>query len=299
MSERIVPVPKEFAAQANANREEYKKLYDESVKNPEAFWAAQAERLTWFKKWDKVLSHDFKNAKVSWFEGGKINASYNCLDRHLDGPLRNKAALIWEGDNPEESRTLTYQQLHREVCRASNTLKSLGIKKGDRVILYMPMIPELAISVLACARIGAVHSVVFGGFSPEALIGRIDDCKPSLIITSDIGFRGGRNIEMKKNVDAALERSEVKVNHVLVVRRESRENILHWVDGRDKWWHLLTREASGVCEAEWMDAEDPLFILYTSGSTGKPKGVLHTTGGYMLGASLTHHYVFDSKPEDT
>ncbi len=300
-NERLIPVPEQFALQANVNKDDYERLYEESIRDPEGFWARMAdERLTWFEKWDRVLENDFAHASVKWFVGGKLNASYNCLDRHLNGPLKNKAAIIWEGDNPGESRTITYQQLHREVCRLANVLKAQGVTKGDRVLIYLPMIPELATSVLACARIGAVHSVVFGGFSPDSLIDRIDDCKPVLIITSDNGYRGGRMIDMKSNVDAALERSQTKVSSVLVVERSSSDNH-DWVDGRDRWLKDLLRsdDISDECEPEVMDAEDPLFILYTSGSTGKPKGVLHTTGGYLLGASMTHHYIFDHKPDDT
>ncbi len=299
MTERLVRVFGDFEKNANANRALYESMYRRSIDDPEGFWSEQAARLTWISPWKKVLTHNFARGEVKWFEGGKLNASANCIDRHLNSPLKNKAALIWEGDNPEESRTITYQELHRDVCRAANMLKSLGVEKGDRVIIYLPMIPELAVSVLACARIGAVHSVVFGGFSPESLVGRMDDCKPVLVITSDTGFRGGKSIDMKKNVDAALERTETKIENVLVVRRGNTEQIVHWVEKRDHWWHLMIRGASAVCEPEPMDAEDPLFILYTSGSTGKPKGVLHSTAGYLLGASLTHHYVFDHKPDDT
>jgi acetyl-CoA synthetase len=298
-NELVIPVPADFVAKANIGREEYERLYAESVTDPEGFWARMArERLTWFREWDRVLEHDFPRGKARWFAGGKLNASWNCLDRHLDA-LGGKTAIIWEGDDPAESRRLTYAELHREVCRLANLLKQQGVRKGDRVIIYLPMVPELAVSVLACARIGAVHSVVFGGFSPEALIDRIDDCKPSLIITSDGGYRAGRRIEMKSNVDAALERARTAVASVLVVQRTGAGGHA-WVDGRDEWLHELVANPSisDDCEAEAMDAEDPLFILYTSGSTGKPKGVLHTTGGYLLGASLTHHYVFDHKPDD-
>lgn len=302
MEHKIYEPSEDFVSGANIKRQEYEELYRQSVEDPEGFWAKQAEeRLTWFKKWDKVLSHNFAEGEVKWFEGGKLNVSYNCLDRHLDGPLKNKAALIWEGDNPEESRTYTYQQLRREVNHFANVLKKRGVKKGDVVLIYLPMIPELAISALACTRIGAIHSVVFGGFSPESLIGRIDDSKPVLVITSDAGYRGGRVIDMKRNVDAALEKSEHKINDVIVVKRVGNENLHTWKDGRDHWWHQLMAEPglNAYCEPEPMDAEDPLFILYTSGSTGKPKGVLHTTGGYLLGASLSHYYVFDHKPDDT
>jgi acetyl-CoA synthetase len=301
-SESLIAPGDEFVRNANLNRTDYDRLYEESIRDPEAFWARMAsERLTWFSTWHTVIEDDFAHARTAWFLGGKLNASYNCLDRHLSTPLKNKAALIWEGDDPSESRTITYQQLHRDVCRMANVLKKHGIRKGDRVLIYLPMIPELPMTMLACARIGAIHSVVFGGFSPESLVGRIDDCTPSLIVTSDGGFRGGRVIDMKRNVDVALERSETKVAKVIVVRRTGREGNYDWVAGRDHWLHDILQDAeiTADCPAESMDAEDPLFILYTSGSTGKPKGVLHTTGGYLLGASMTHYYLFDHKPDDT
>ncbi|UOG52594.1 acetate--CoA ligase [Leptospira noguchii] len=299
--ERVVSPSAEFKKNANISLKDYKSLYKESIENPNKFWAREANRLTWFKKWTKVLNHDFKNAKVEWFKGGKLNVSYNCLDRHIKTSLKNKAALIWEGDNPAESKVLTYYDVYREVNRLANVLKKFGVKKGDRVLVYLPMIPELAITILACTRIGAIHSVVFGGFSPEALQSRIDDCKPKLVVTADGGFRGGKPIELKKNVDLALENSREKVKTVIVVRRTGNESGLTWKDGQDYWYHFLMNdpELPFYCKPEEMDAEDPLFILYTSGSTGKPKGVLHTTGGYLLGTNLTFHYVFDIKPEDT
>ncbi len=296
------PPRPDFVAGTQADEAKYQKMYEESVNDPESFFGKLAEeRLTWFQKWDRVLEHDFAKAKVRWFTGGKLNVSYNCLDRHLDGARKNKAALIWEADNPNEaSRTFTYQDVYREVCRAANVLKKLGVQKGDRVIIYMPMIPELAFACLACTRIGAVHSVVFGGFSPDSLIGRIDDCKPTLVITSDAGFRGGKVIEMKANVDAALERmGSHTVKKMLVVRRVGESHHTKWDNARDVWWHDEMRAVAYDCPAEEMDAEDPLFVLYTSGSTGKPKGVLHTTGGYLLGASLSHYYVFDHREDDT
>ncbi len=291
----------EFVRNANLNPDNYESMYHASVDDPERFWGEQAERLTWFKKWDRVLDHDFATARVRWFVGGRLNAAYNCLDRHLATPLKNKAAIIWEGDSPGESKVFTYQQLHREVCLFANILKKQGVRRGDRVIIYMPMIPELAFAVLACARIGAVHSVVFGGFSPESLVGRIEDCEPVLIVTSDAGYRGGKIIDMKHNVDEALKKTKSQPRAVLVVRRVGEHARTEWKEGRDHWLHDLLRDPalSDECPAEEMDAEDPLFILYTSGSTGKPKGVLHTTGGYLLGASLTHYYVFDHKPDDT
>jgi acetyl-CoA synthetase len=300
--ERVLSPAESFIKNSNINNKNYQKLYNESIKNPESFWKKQAEeRITWFKPFSKVLSHKFSDGKVKWFEGGKLNVSYNCLDRHLNSPLKNKAALIWEGDNPDESKTYTYQELHREVCKFANVLKKLGIVNGDRVLIYLPMIPELAISALACTRIGAIHSIVFGGFSPEALHSRIDDCKPSLIITSDGGFRGGKTIDLKNNVDIAVERSHERIKDVVVVRRTGHEANLNWIDGRDHWWHFLMKshDISSVCEPYKANSEDPLFILYTSGSTGKPKGVLHTTAGYLLGANLTFKYVFDHKENDT
>ncbi len=290
---------KDFAENANLDSKTYHQLYQESIKNPENFWKKMAlERLTWFKPFTKVLTHDFPNAKVKWFEDGKLNVSYNCLDRHLNSITRNKAAIIWEGDNPDESRTLTYQQLYYEVCKFANVLKNFKIKNGDRVLIYLPMIPELAIAALACTRIGAIHSIVFAGFSPEALHNRIDDCKPSLIITADGGFRGGKIIDLKHNVDLALKSCETRVNNVIVVRRTGLEATLNWQENRDHWWHYLIKNVPNECEPYKANAEDPLFILYTSGSTGKPKGVLHTTAGYLLGANLSFHYIFDHKPED-
>jgi acetyl-CoA synthetase len=299
MKERVLKPSGEFIKKSNLNEKEYRALYKESVESPEKFWRKQADRLSWFKKPTKILSHDFANGKVKWFEDGKLNVSYNCLDRHLDSDLKNKAAIIWESDSGEESSTYTYAQLHREVCKFANVLKSKGVKKGDRVLIYLPMIPELAISTLACTRIGAIHSIVFGGFSPESLIGRIDDCKPSLIVTSDGGFRAGKIIDMKKNVDEALEKTSTKIKSVIVVKRTGIESNLHWVENRDAWWHFLMKESSAVCEPLKADSETPLFILYTSGSTGKPKGVMHTTAGYLLGANITFNYVFDYKSTDT
>ncbi|MCZ8154862.1 MAG: acetate--CoA ligase [Leptospira sp.] len=299
--ERIVPPSKEFAKKANIDLKTYKARYKLSIDQPLKFWAQEAESLTWRKKWKKILSHDFAKAKVKWFEGGKINVSENCIDRHLDSPLRNKAAIIWEGDNPDESRVLTYQDLHREVNKFANVLLHLKVKKGDRVLIYLPMIPELAIATLACTRIGAVHSVVFGGFSPEALHGRIEDSKPILVITSDGGYRGGKNIPLKSNVDKALDTSKTTIKDVIVVKRTGDEATLNWKEGRDHWYHFLMKDSSipKYCPPVSMDAEDPLFILYTSGSTGKPKGVLHTTAGYLLGANLTFRSIFDYKETDT
>src|SRR4051812_31762074 len=273
--ERLVKVPEQFARKARiGSLDHYKSMYERSIKDPDAFWAEQAERITWFKKWETVSKWDFNDAKIAFYLGGKLNASYNCLDRHLAGPRKNKAALIWEGDSPDESRTLTYADVYRETCKFANALKKLGVKKGDRVTIYLPMVPELAISMLACARIGAIHSVVFGGFSAESLKNRILDCESSLVITADGGFRAGRLIPLKQTTDTAVAGIPF-VRKVIVYRRTGKE--IPWTDGRDAWWHDLMKGAEAQCPAEPIDAEDPLFILYTSGSTGKPKGVLHTT----------------------
>ncbi|MGZ6143853.1 MAG: acetate--CoA ligase, partial [Myxococcales bacterium] len=295
--DRLVKVPEQFAKQARIGSiDKYRALYDRSLSDPDRFWAEQAERISWFKKWDKVSQWDFNDAKIGYFLGGKLNASYNCLDRHLGGPRKNKAALIWEGDSPEESRTLTYQDVYRETCKFANGLRKLGVKKGDRVTIYLPMVPELAISMLACARIGAIHSVVFGGFSAESLKNRILDCKSDVVITADGGYRGGRIVPLKVTTDDALkECPEVKT--VVVLKRTGKD--VPFSEGRDRWWHDIVRGVPAECEPEKMDAEDPLFILYTSGSTGKPKGVMHTTGGYMVYTSLTHELIFDLREEDT
>jgi len=295
--ERFIHTPPEFSKKARIKSlDQYRALYDRSISNPDGFWAEQAERITWSKKWDKVSKWDFNTAKIEWFIGGKLNASVNCLDRHLAGPRRNKAALVWEGDSPEESRTLTYADVHRETCKFANALRKLGVKKGDRVTIYLPMVPELPIAMLACARIGAIHSVVFGGFSAESLKNRILDCRSDIVITADGGYRGGRIVPLKQTTDEALKECP-DVKTVVVLKRTGKDVSL--VAGRDKWWHDVVRGLPLECEPEQMDAEDPLFILYTSGSTGKPKGVLHTTGGYMVYGSLTHELVFDIRDEDT
>jgi acetyl-CoA synthetase len=295
--ERLVKVPPQFAHAARiGSLEKYRWMYERSLSDPDQFWAEHAERLHWFKKWDRVSKWDFNDAKIEWFTGGKLNVSYNCLDRHLAGPRKNKAALIWEGDSPDESRTLTYQDVYRETCRFANGLKKLGVKKGDRVTIYLPMVPELPIAMLACARIGAIHSVVFGGFSAESLKNRIQDCGSELVITADGGYRGGRVVPLKATTDDALKECP-GVKQVVVLRRTGKE--VAFTEGRDKWWHDLVRGLPFECEPEKMDAEDPLFILYTSGSTGKPKGVLHTTGGYLVYVSLTHELIFDLREEDT
>ena len=271
----------------------YKSIYKSSIRNPEKFWAKVANELFWFKKWNKVL--EWKQPFAKWFVGGKINVSYNCLDRHLTTWRKNKAAIIWEGESGE-SRTLTYQQLFTEVCKFANVLKKLGIEKGDRVAIYMPLVPELAISMLACARIGATHSIIFGGFSSQALIDRITDAQAKLVITADGGFRRGSVVPLKKNVDAALTHTPT-VQGVVVLKRSGVE--VHMEPGRDFWWDGLMETAEDQCEAEKLDSEHPLYILYTSGSTGKPKGVLHTTGGYLTGVYITTKWVFDIKDTDT
>jgi acetyl-CoA synthetase len=291
---RTFPPPAEFSVKAHIKSlAEYEKLWQRARDEPEKFWAEQAESLSWFKKWDRVL--EWKEPHAKWFVGGQINASFNCLDRHLLGPRRNKAALIWEGE-PGDSRVFTYQMLHREVCRFANVLKGLGIQPGDRVTIYMPMIPELAIAMLACARIGATHSVVFGGFSADAVADRNNDAKARLVITADGGWRRGKVVPLKQNVDQALTRSG-SVEKCVVFNRCNQQ--VEMKAGRDFWWHELMATASAECPATPLDSEHPLFILYTSGSTGKPKGVLHTTAGYLLGTSLTHKWVFDVREEDT
>ncbi len=284
------PVADAVRQRAHVNADDYQRLYRQSIEQPERFWAEQATAfLDWFKPWDRVYSGDLQSGKANWFAGGTLNVSYNCIDRHLE-KRGEQIALIWEGDNPSESANITYNKLHSHVCRLANVLKSRGVKKGDRVCIYMPMIPEATYAMLACARIGAVHSVVFGGFSPDALRDRILDADCRTLITADEGVRGGKYVPLKKNVDKALQ-SCPNVSTVVVVERTQGE--FDWVEGRDIWYHKALSEASSDCPAEPMDAEDPLFILYTSGSTGKPKGVLHSTGGYLLMAAMTHKYVFD------
>ncbi|MER2602359.1 MAG: acetate--CoA ligase [Candidatus Competibacter phosphatis] len=291
MSEaKVYPVPAEVAAHAWINNDQYLEMYKRSVDDPEGFWAEQAQQfLSWDKPWDKVLDWDFTKGHIRWFEGGKLNVSHNCLDRHL-ATRGDQIAVIWEGDSPNEDKKITYKQLHEDVCKFANALKGLGVKKGDRVCIYMPMIPETAVAMLACTRIGAVHSIVFGGFSPDSLKDRIIDAECNVVVTSDEGLRGGRQVPMKANADKALQ-STPSVQKMVVVKRTGGN--ISWVEGRDVWYHEVMATASADCPPEQMDAEDPLFILYTSGSTGKPKGVLHTTGGYLLHAAATHKYIFD------
>jgi acetyl-CoA synthetase len=291
MSEiKIYPVKPEIAANAHINQAEFQALYRRSIEEPEQFWAEQAEKfLEWSQPWQSVMDFDYPKGYIRWFEGGKLNVSVNCLDRHL--ALRgDQVAIIWEGDNPEHDKKITYKQLHQQACKFANVLKSQGVKKGDRVCIYLPMIAEAAAVMLACARIGAVHSVVFGGFSAEALKDRILDADCKVVVCADEGYRGGKIIPIKANVDQAL--SECPgVNKVIVIKNSG--NTVAWDESRNVWYHEAMSSASEVCPPEEMDAEDPLFILYTSGSTGKPKGVLHTTGGYLLFAAITHKYVFD------
>ena len=305
---RVFPPPKEFARRAHIKSlAQYRKLYRESIQSPEKFWGRQAKaELVWFKRWTRVLK--WEEPYAQWFVGGQLNVSYNCLDRHLETPRANKAALIWEGEpaapgKPGEERTFTYKQLHHEVCRFGNVLKRNGIQQGDRVLIYLPMVPEAAIAMLACARIGAVHSVVFGGFSAQSVADRICDSQAKLVLTADGGFRRGAVVPLKQNVDEALTLKDAQgellaksIEKVIVLRRANNE--VQFQAGRDVWWHNELECVDAHCPAEKMDSEAPLFILYTSGSTGKPKGILHTTGGYLLYAKLTSRYVFDLRDED-
>jgi len=280
-----------LAKNAHIDADGYQALYAESIADPNAFWAKHGNRIDWIKQYSQVsdVSYDAKNLHINWFADGSLNAAANCLDRHL-AERGDQTAIIWEGDEPDQQRHISYKELHEDVCKFANVLKANGAKKGDRITVYMPMIPEAAIAMLACVRIGAVHSVVFGGFSPDALAGRIQDCESNMVITADEGVRGGRPIPLKSNTDAAL-KSCPDCTTVIVVKRTG--GAIDWVEGRDVWYEEAMRAASADCPAEEMNAEDPMFILYTSGSTGKPKGVLHTTGGYMVYASMTHQYVFD------
>lgn len=297
---KVYPVPAAFAEKANLTPEAYKALYDASIADPEAFWGEQGKRLDWMVPYSSVkdVSWDKDDLHVKWYSDGVLNVTENCLDRHLEA-RGDKPAIIWEGDSPDDSVTLTYRDLHREVCRFANVMKAHGVKKGDRITIYMPMILEAAYAMLACARIGAVHSVVFGGFSPDALAGRITDCESTFVITADEGLRGTKKVPLKVNCDAACDiaaKAGHPVKTVLTVRRTGGN--IKWTEGRDVWLHEALKTVSDDCPPEPMNAEDPLFILYTSGSTGKPKGVLHTTGGYLVWAAITHDYVFDLKEDD-
>jgi len=295
---KLHTVPAEFAAKARIRADDYTRLYAESVSDPDGFWRRVAQRLDWIRPFSKVrdVSFDADDLHIRWFEDGQLNLSANCLDRHL-AARGDKTAILWEGDDPGESRAISYRELHEQVCRAANLLKNLGVKKGDRITIYLPMIPEAAVAMLACARIGAIHSVVFGGFSPDALAGRIADCSSKLVITADEGLRGGKKVPLKVNVDEALTKPDTtSVETVLVVRRTGSPVAMQ--TPRDRWWDALMAQQDSVCAPAAIDAEDPLFILYTSGSTGKPKGVLHTTGGYGVYASYTHECVFDVREDD-
>ncbi|GGE48871.1 acetyl-coenzyme A synthetase [Marinicauda pacifica] len=296
MANDTVKIPDSFS-DARITPDTYRQMYERSIQDPQGFWADEARRLDWIAAPAKIsdVSFDKDDLHIRWFEDGVLNACVNCIDRHLE-TRGNKTALIWEGDNPAYHHAITYRQLFNHVCRFANELKLIGVKKGDRVTIHMPMIPEAVYAMLACARLGAVHSVVFGGFSPDAIAGRIDDCGSDFVITADQGVRGGKGIPLKDNVDRAIERANHEVRGVLVVKHTGAQ--VDFVAGRDHWHHELALEVDARCEAEPMKAEDPLFILYTSGSTGKPKGVLHTTGGYMVWAAMTHDYTFDHREED-
>jgi acetyl-CoA synthetase len=288
----------DFSAKAHIKSlDEYRAIYDRSICDPESFWAEQAaQRITWFKKWHTVRKYDYHKAEIAWFLGGKLNACHNCVDRHVEAGRGNNTALIWEGNNPEETKSYTYTELQSEVQKAGNALKNLGVTKGDRVCIYMQMIPELAIAMLACARIGAIHSIVFGAFTADSLVTRINDSKCKAIITQDTGVRGVKNdIPMKANADKAVKKTP-SVEKILVIQRTGSQ--IEMINGRDVWWHDALAAADTTCVPEMMDAEDPLFILYTSGSTGKPKGVLHTTGGYLTYVATTFNYVFDYHQDD-
>ena len=297
MSEnRTFPPSDEGASRAHIDIQGYQKAYAESLSDPDAFWAEHGKRIDWIQPYTKIsdVSYDKPDVHIKWYEDGTLNASANCLDRHLE-TRGDKTAILWEGDDPADAKHITFKELHAQVCRFANALKARGVNKGDRVTIYMPMVPEAAVAMLACARIGAIHSVVFGGFSPDALAGRIKDCGSTVVITADEGIRGGRPIPLKANTDKALAACP-DCTTCFVVRRTGAN--IAWQDGRDVWYHEAVEAADAACPPTEMNAEDPMFILYTSGSTGKPKGVLHTTGGYMVYASMTHHYVFDCKDED-
>jgi len=296
MHDKVYPIPAEWASTARIDTAKYHSLYRQSVEDPDTFWAEQAGRLDWIRPFTKVKNTSFApgNVSIQWFEDGVLNVSANCLDRHV-ATIGDKVAILWEGDDPSRSRAITYRELYESVNRFANVMKHLGVEKGDRVTLYMPMIPEAAVAMLACARIGAIHSVVFGGFSPDSLAGRIGDCRSKLVITADEGLRGGKKVPLKHNTDLALTRT-IGDEKVLVIRHTGSEVAMH--AGRDFWYHELAPMVADYCEPEPMSAEDPLFILYTSGSTGRPKGVLHTSGGYLLQAAMTHEMVFDLRDDD-
>ena len=294
--ELVIKTSKIWSKQAYVNKKAYEKKYNKSIKDNENFWKKEGKRITWIKPYTKIkdVKYSKTDVKIKWFYDGTLNASINCIDRHLK-KKKNKTAIIWVGDNPKDTKNISYQELHRNVCKTANGLKSIGIKKGDRVTIYLTMIPELAFVMLACARIGAIHSIIFGGFSPDSIAGRIDDCKSDYIITADEGVRGGKIIPLKKITDEALSKCR-SIKKCVVVKRTG--NQINWVDDRDVWYNDIISSAYDECDPEEMNAEDPLFILYTSGSTGKPKGVLHTTGGYMVYTSMTHQYIFNYKDKD-
>ena len=296
VSEVIIKTKPEWIKSSLANKSKYQQKYSQSIKSNDEFWRKEGKRITWIKPYKKIkdVKYSTKDVRIKWFEDGTLNASANCIDRHLKDK-KDKTAIIWVGDDPKDSQKITYKQLHQKVSRAANGLKKLGIKKGDRVTIYLTMIPELAILMLACVRIGAVHSIIFGGFSAESISGRVNDCESEYIITADEGVRGGKTIPLKYTTDEALLNCP-NVKKCIVVKRTG--NYINWDKERDVWYHDLIKDVSNQCEPEEMNAEDPLFILYTSGSTGKPKGVLHTTGGYMVYASMTHQYIFNYKPKD-
>ncbi len=291
MSEhKIYPVPPEIAQHAHIDKTRYQELYQQSIDDPETFWSEQAKTfLDWTKPWDTTLEYDFPTGKIRWFEGGQLNVSVNCLDRHL-ATRGDQTAIIWEGDNPDQDKKISYRELHEQVCKFANVLKSLGVKKGDRVCIYLPMLAEAATVILACTRIGAIHSIVFGGFSADALKDRILDADCKILICADEGYRGGKTTPSKTNADRAAAECPC-IEHIIVIQNSG--NDVPWTESRDIWYHQAMATASADCPPEIMDAEDPLFILYTSGSTGKPKGVLHTTGGYLLYSAITHKYIFD------
>ncbi len=296
VSELIIKTKPEWIKASLANKAQYLKKYNDSIKNNNAFWKKEGKRITWIKPYKKIkdVKYSKDDVRIKWFEDGTLNASANCIDRHLKDK-KDKTAIIWVGDDPKDSQKISYKQLHQKVSKAANGLKKLGIKKGDRVTIYLTMIPELAILMLACARIGAIHSIIFGGFSAESISGRVNDCESEYIITADEGVRGGKKIPLKATTDEALTNCP-NIKKCIVVKRTG--NYVFWDDDRDVWYHDLIKDVPAHCEPEEMNAEDPLFILYTSGSTGKPKGVLHTTGGYMVYASMTHQYIFNYKPKD-